>query len=400
MDTIEKNKPKWSICLIARNEAEKLPHLMESLKEFRERGGDVWLLDTGSSDTTIEVAESFGCHVVDVGDKFSTELDRNMADNINKKFIVEGEEPIVEEGDRLFDFASARNYIAGYSNTDFIATPDCDEVYTKLDIDVINKKIDEGAKQFEYNFVYSHDKNGNEGIKFTHSKFYNRKISKWVGVVHEVLTGNNERVYLGEDVIKLEHFQNEKTNRSGYLRGLALDCYIHPENDRNSHYLAREMMYYRRYKSAIKEFERHISMDKWYAEKAQSMIFIGDCYSYMGELEKQREWYIKAFGVDGDRREALIKMAWSFTMEKKWRAVVVIVEGALKIPYKGYYGNRMEHYTKEPHELLYRAYGWLGMIPEARANILKALEYDPKNLKYKNDLKYYFSQEEIAGLNI
>jgi len=388
-------KPKFNVCLIARNEEEKLPHLMGSLKEFQERGGVVYLLDTGSTDNTVKVAKELGCEVVEAGDMFATTLSEEQAKDINEKFIVEEEEPIVKAGDRLFDFAGARNYIAKFSDEDMIATPDCDEVYTKLDIDAINKKIEEGAKQFEYNFVFSHDANGNEGIKFTHSKFYNKNLSKWVGVVHEVLTGNNERVYLGEDIIKLEHFQNEKTNRSNYLRGLALDCFLHPTNDRNSHYLARELMYYGRYKSAIKEFHRHIEMNGWVAERAQSMIFIGDCYGYMGKLDLQRGWYLKAFSTDPERREALIKMAWSYTHEKKWQAVVAMAEGALKIPYKGYYGNRMEHYTKEPHELLYRAYGWLGRIPEARENILKALEYDPKNLKYRVDMKYYFNEEEI-----
>lgn len=367
---------------------------MESLKEFRERGGEIHLLDTGSTDNTIDVAESFGCHVVDVGEKFAMRLDKKMATDINERFIIEGEEPIVKEGDRLFDFASARNYIAGYSKTEFVATPDCDEIYTSFNIDRINQVLEDHADQLEYNFVFSHDENGNEGIKFTHCKFYNKNKLHWVGVVHEVLVGGERRVYLGEDIIKLEHYQNEKTNRSSYLRGLALDCYLHPTNDRNSHYLARELMYYKRYKSAIKEFKRHVDMNKWHAERAQSMIYIGDCYSYLGDLETQREWYIKAFAVDPERREALIKMAWSFTTEQKWQAVVAMAEGALKIPYKGYYGNKMEHYTKEPHELLYRAYGWLGMIPEARSNIIKALEYDPKNLKYRHDLKYYFNEDE------
>jgi hypothetical protein len=40
-----------------------------------------------------------------------------------------------------------------------IAMPDCDEIYTKLDIDVINEHIKNNAEQFEYEFVFSHDKN-------------------------------------------------------------------------------------------------------------------------------------------------------------------------------------------------------------------------------------------------
>jgi hypothetical protein len=88
-------------------------------------------------------------------------------------------------------------------------------------------------------------------------------------------------MYLPENIAKLEHYQNEKTNRGKYLTGLAYDCFINPNNDRNSHYFGREMMYHKRYKSAIKEFKRHIAMDKRPTEKAQSMTYIGDCLMYL-----------------------------------------------------------------------------------------------------------------------
>lgn len=63
MDTIEnkKSKPKFSIVMIAKQEARTLPKCMESLKEFRERGGEIVLVDTGSTDGTADIARSYGC---------------------------------------------------------------------------------------------------------------------------------------------------------------------------------------------------------------------------------------------------------------------------------------------------------------------------------------------------
>jgi glycosyltransferase involved in cell wall biosynthesis len=168
------NKPKFSVALIARNEALTLPRLVGSLKEFQERGGDIWVLDTGSTDNTIEVAKNLGCNVEAVGDKFRIQVDEELANKINEKFIVEGEAPVVKAGESLFDFASARNYISTFPDSDMIATPDCDEIFTKFDIDKLDEVISSGVEQLEYEFVFSHDDNGNPVIKFRHCKFYNR----------------------------------------------------------------------------------------------------------------------------------------------------------------------------------------------------------------------------------
>ena len=122
------NKPLFSVCLIARNEEITLPRLVGSLSEFLKRGGKIHVLDTGSTDKTAEVARKLGCNVIEVGGKFRIKIDKELADKVNSKFVVEGEAPVVKEGESLFDFASARNYIAEFADTDVISTPDCDEI--------------------------------------------------------------------------------------------------------------------------------------------------------------------------------------------------------------------------------------------------------------------------------
>jgi len=181
-------KPTFSFVLIARNEEKTLSRLLKSLDEFKSRGGEVALLDTGSSDKTAEIARTWGAIVEEVGDKFLTTISADVATKMNKHFVVDDEENVVAaEGDKLFDFAAARNHASKMSSNDFIWMPDCDEVFTKLDIDVIQGEIDKGADQLEYNFVFSHDEFGAEAIKFTHSKAYDRRKLKWRGVIHECL---------------------------------------------------------------------------------------------------------------------------------------------------------------------------------------------------------------------
>ena len=381
-------KPKFSVALIARNEAITLPRMIGSLKEFQERGGEIWVLDTGSTDNTVEVAKSLGCKVEAVGDRFKIVIDEELANKINSRFIVGDEAPLVKAGESLFDFASARNYISDFPENDMIATPDCDEIYTKLDLDKLDEVIENGAEQLEYEFVFSHDHLGNPIIKFKHCKFYNRKKLKWTGIIHEVLKGSANQIYLGEDIIKLEHYQNVTTNRGGYIKGLAIDCYNNPDNDRNSHYLAREMFYFGRYKSAIKEFLNHISMNRWPTEAAQSMMFIGDCYQYLGDHDEMLKWYTKSVEKEA-RREPLMHLAEYYFARNMHRQVIVYCEAALAVTQLPFYSNHQPYYENVPHELLYISYWWAGDKEKSKEHYLKALAWKPTHPRYLNDGKFY-----------
>ena len=205
-----------------------------------------------------------------------------------------------------------------------------------------------------------------------------------------------KRVFLDETICKLEHYQNEETGRGGYLKGLALDCYENPNEDRQSHYFAREMLWTGRPKSAIKEFERHIAMNKWQTEKAQSYIFMGDGYGMLSQPEKQVECYNKAFYIDSGRREPLLKLARFYLHNQNYQASICYAKASMEIPWGSYYANQKTQYTNEPHEILYTAYGWSGKQEEARANIRQAIAYQPTNKNYLRDLRFYFDLPAVS----
>lgn len=390
----------FSVVLIAKNEARTLPRLLDSLKEFRDLGGEVILVDTGSVDDTVKVAQESGCRVTEAGERFITTIDEDLANKINEKFVVGGEEPIVKKGERLFDYAAARNYAATLASNDMVAMPDCDEIYTKLNLKRLSDLIAAGTEQFEYNFVFSHDAEGAELIKFLHSKFYDRRKLRWVGIIHEVLQkipgdGPVKSEVLGEDVIKLEHFQNVETNRSGYLRGLALDCYLNPGNDRNAHYFGRELYYNKRYLSAIAQLERHIAMDAWPTEASSSMIFIGDCCMELNLPMDALSWYQEAFDKEPGRREPLMKIAEYYWRKGSKAHVAAYVTAALTIPASGFYANYQPYYENLPHELLY----WALYDTDRRASkahFEACIGYQPLNPKYLHDLQWFYPLPKVS----
>ena len=384
-------KPKFSIVLIAKNETKTLPKAMASLKHFFERGGEVILVDTGSTDGTADLARSLGCTVTEVGEKFIQVIDAELAERINTRFVREGEKPIVTEGNRLFNFAAARNYATSLASNDMICTLDADEAYTNLDIDKINDLIDQGYQQFEYQFVFAHDQMGRPTVQFVQSKFFDRRVIQWSGVVHEVLGGVGKRMLLPQDVIFLEHYQIPGgEHRGNYLVGLALDCLENQDKDRQAHYFAREMMWTGRPRSAIAEFIRHIGMNGWGTERAQSMIFMGDCYGMVGQPDLQVSYYQQGFYYEPNRREALIKLARFYKANNKPALVKLYAEAAMTIPWTDFYANDKAMYQQEPHEHLYWACGFLGDIEGARKHLMKCLEYIYEYPPYLRDTKYYF----------
>ena len=93
---------KLSACMIAKNEEEMLPRCLKSIHKLCD---EIIFIDTGSTDKTVEIAESFGAEVIKCKWKYDFSLHRNQA----------------------FDYATG----------DWFFVIDCDEELINTDIDPV-----------------------------------------------------------------------------------------------------------------------------------------------------------------------------------------------------------------------------------------------------------------------
>jgi len=391
--------PSFSIVLIAKDEAKSLPNLLKSLEEFKARGGETLLVDTGSTDDTVKIAEDWGVIVEKVGPKFIHKLDALKAKEINDTFIVRGEEPIVVEGDSYFDFGEARAYAMMKAKNDYVCCPGCDEVFTTLNLDKVEEYIAKGYTQMRVDYIWSRTSDGQPDRRFYRDAYlFNRKKWHWVGCIHETVVENvapEKWIELPTNVVLVNHYQIHQASRTNRdLVGLAISCLNEPDNDRHAHYFARELMFKKRYRSAVQQFMRHADLNKWDLERGQSLTFIGDCYQYLKQEGRAIDWYNESIKFCAARREPLIRLALIYYNKRDFQRTAIYAQAVLTIPYIPFYANQLDHYRHLPHELLYWALYYLGDKEGAKYHWSKCMEYMPTNEKFLSDKKFFVPEEK------
>lgn len=375
------NMVNFSIVLITKNKERNLPNFLNSLSEFKNRGGEVCLLDTGSIDRTINIASEWGCKIEN-GTKFTKYVDREVARLFNEKFNADGGEDIIKNGDKYFDFSEAKNYISNLTSNDMILMLGCDVENISLNIDNIEKYITDGYNQLETT--------NNECC------FYNRRKYKWKNIIHEILVINEgdeiKKINLGDN-LKLEYNQS---NISDTLIGSSLDCFYNQNDYKISQKFGIELMNHNFLNSAIREFNRNSNIYSS-LEKSQSLVLIGDCLMKQKKDSEALDYYNKSFLEYSNRRLPLYKMGEYFFQNKMWDKCIFYLEGCLNITNFDPEIDTTFHYQDGPYSMLYIAHWWNGDKKKGKYYFDKALSINPYHPIYLGETKFHY---EYLGTNI
>ncbi len=357
----------FSIAIIARNEAAMLPRLLRSLESFRRAGGSILVLDTGSEDSTRDVARDLGCSVVTAGDRFTSRLSPGEAERIECECAVEGDGPLVAVGQRVFDFAAARQEAGRLAAHDFVWQLDASDEVLTMDLDRVQDRIVQGGiGGLAYRIRLG-------GGSFEARRFYDRRHYEWRGRTHEGLYPSPHHpreippptVPCADDEVLVVHHRQEKERN--YLAGLALEALASPAVARWWHYLGRELFYAGWHRSAVKALEHHVAMpDADPIDRCQSLCAIAACLDRLGESRAAEAALDRATHGGGGLREPWLRLATVRAARGDFCGAADCARRALAIETRARGPESDTNYTWRPHAVLYWSLFWLGERDAAR----------------------------------
>ena len=170
---LAKTTPRLSICMIVKNEEEMLPKCLESIREVAD---EIIIVDTGSTDNTVAIAESFGAKV----------------------YFHPWEK----------DFSKHRNQSLSYATGDWILQIDADETLEPESKNELKRLLRQAPKDVNGFFVQIHDyrSNGQKNVVFNFARLYRNGVGvHYEGIVH------NQVIIPGKVL-----FCNVRLNHYGY----------------------------------------------------------------------------------------------------------------------------------------------------------------------------------------
>jgi len=162
----KKNEPTISLCMIVKNEEEFLEQCLKSVQDVVD---EMIIVDTGSTDRTVEIAESFGARV------FHHEWQGS--------------------------FSEARNYGLQFATCDWIFQLDADEELEREDIHLVKKAVNQDKFDAVYVALLNDSVNG--WSKHYFQRLFRRGKAKYEGIVHNQLICEGESAW---SEIRIYHY--------------------------------------------------------------------------------------------------------------------------------------------------------------------------------------------------
>lgn len=349
-----------SVYAICKNETKFVERWVESMRE----ADAIYVLDTGSTDDTVDKLRALGVNV-------TVELIRPWR----------------------FDTARNRSLALVPEDTDICVCTDLDEVFHPGWRECVERAWAQGADQLHYRYTWNFNADGSEGYVFWIDKIHARHGFSWVNPVHEVLrreAGPANAIYA--EGVQLDHHADDTKSRGQYLPLLELAVRENPDNDRNMHYLGREYLFHKDWYSCIQTLKRHLAMPQatWKDERAASMRYLAQAYEALGQPKEAEVWLQRATAEAPYLREPWLSLATFYYKKENWQGVLDATEHALAITERPRtYITEAQSFGSLPYDLASLACYYLGFYEKALAYIEEAIRLSPQDTRLKQNKQFF-----------
>ncbi len=286
-----------SLCMIVKNEEMHIARCLDSIAELVE---EIIIVDTGSTDRTVEIVSGYTSKVYSYPWKD--------------------------------DFSDARNYSFSKASMDYCMWMDADDVleetqkekflqlkqFMSPDTDIVmmkyNTSFDEaGAPSFSY---------------FRERWIRNSSQYRWVGAVHEVIPPNGRVIYSDIAIShKKLHAGDTDRNLRIYQKMLAEGTLLEP---RQQYYYGRELFYHGQYKEAISVLEQFLlSPEGWVENKIEACSICANCYFRLGQEQAALATLLRSMCFDLPRAELCCEIGKYFLEQGNYHIAAYWYETAL-----------------------------------------------------------------------
>lgn len=355
---------KVAVYAIALNEEKFVEKWYNSVKDEADY---ILIADTGSTDKTVEIAESLGINVVHIKVK-----------------------------PWRFDVGRNASLAALPLDIDYCIPLDLDEIMLPGWKAEMQKALDAGATRPRYKYIWNWKEDGTPGVTFEGDKIHARVGYLWKNPVHECLCPDRipEIQYHSEAV--MEHHADNTKSRGQYLPLLKQSVMEDPYNDRNAFYYGRELFFYVQYEESKKELLRYLALPTatWAPERAAAMILLGQI-----DKDNSEDWFTKAIKEAPGRREAIVHLAKHYYATEEWQGCYEQATAALAITQMPLeYLCEPEAWGYLPHDLAAIAAFRLGKYSEALQFGKEAVEKAPDEEKKRVEENYTFYEAMVKTL--
>jgi glycosyltransferase involved in cell wall biosynthesis len=289
-------KPTISLCMIVKNEEDFLSQCLRSAEGVVD---EIVIVDTGSSDATLEIARS------------------------HKAKIVRHE--------WKEDFSDARNVSLAHATSEWVLYLDADEVLDQKSAEGLTEVLSHTTHFGFFFCIYNIKENGFvSGRHYTVRLFRNLKGVSFTGKIHEYVIPMGTRAYAG---MRIYHYgydldpetMKRKKERNAHILGQALTG--NREDPVLRYHLANTHRLLGNYEEAMEHATRGMEiMEKTGEENSLYLTIIhvlAEACCQQGEWDKAEAYCVKALGIRDDFIDALYTLARVYRIKRNSRQTLL-----------------------------------------------------------------------------